>query len=162
MKQPDIQNLVHFAVKMLQEGREVRTPLGGSSMWPFLRQGDIGLIRPPGKETSFRIGDILVFMGPQRLIAHRLVKRTYMHGKAMYNTRGDACLSCDFPLKSQDILGTLISVDRKGQTVEAPDTHIHVLLSYLLYPLVFIMKYSRALVRRIITLFYSRPCEHVS
>jgi len=88
----------------------------GTSMTPFLRDGDTLTIAPLAVESP-RIGDVLAFSYPtgngSRLVVHRLVGR---RGRNLV-LQGDASGSTPEIISSEDILGRLVKVVRKGEHV---------------------------------------------
>lgn len=60
----------------------------GSSMLPLLREGDIVFIAK-AKPDEIAVGDIIVYMGGNRLIVHRVVNVKVSGGNYYYVTRGD-------------------------------------------------------------------------
>ena len=72
----DLQNLQNATVDFLDQGKELKIRLGGRSMYPFLRNGDIGLVKKICI-SNLKIGDVIVFKTSEKLIAHRLLKIIY-------------------------------------------------------------------------------------
>lgn len=96
----------------LGRGQRVRMTVSGSSMWPFLRNGDV--VELEGVERV-RLGDIvLVGMAPgrpQRYVLHRAVR---MEGDAFF-VRGDAQTGCEGPFRAASVLGRATTVWRQGR-----------------------------------------------
>ena len=82
-------------------------------MYPTLRTGDVVDVDPTEKET-LETGDIVVFQKERELICHRLVEIHESVSPQPLLTQGDATTHPDPPLSQQEILGKVISIERKG------------------------------------------------
>ncbi|MCX6269856.1 MAG: hypothetical protein NTU44_01310 [Bacteroidetes bacterium] len=113
--QPDIAFLSGLGADLLLEGRTVRVTVGGRSMWPWIRKGDVAIIEPfsPGEEPLR--GQLVVFPGAGKLIAHRLIAVRMTSAGKRFFTKGDACTRSDSPLEREQILGHLVSLERNGR-----------------------------------------------
>ena len=104
-----------LSIQLLREGRKVRIPAGGVSMYPYLRKGDLLEVEPVSPKTLKR-GDIIVFQRRQQLIAHRL--RSINQSEGLHEfiaiTIGDACIRDDEPIHSGNYLGKVTAYVRKG------------------------------------------------
>lgn len=101
---------------VLSRGVPFRFQAGGSSMFPFIRDGDVISIVPlppsgPG------VGDAVAFLKPQveRLVVHRLVKKC----DDGYILKGDNYRfgEWDGPIPLTNLLGIVTQVERKGKQV---------------------------------------------
>lgn len=97
-------------------GMPFRFRAGGSSMFPFIRDGDVILILPLAKKSP-RLGDVVAFRqaGSERLLVHRLVARAedrYIFKGDNYTRRQQ-----DGPLGREKLLGIVAQVERKGCAV---------------------------------------------
>ena len=99
---------------LLGAGRQVRFNPVGTSMGPFIRQGDAVTVRPcPARDLAF--GDIVLFAaGREMYRVHRIVGSFREDGRTSIITRGDACPDTDPPIGPEDILGK-VSVVSKGR-----------------------------------------------
>ncbi len=101
-------------IDLLLASKKVQFVIKGRSMYPTLRTGDLVDVDPTEKET-LETGDIVVFQKERELICHRLVE---IHEKVSPHpllTQGDATTHPDPPLSQQEILGKVISIERKGK-----------------------------------------------
>lgn len=99
--------LLHEALN--REGR-FRWRLYGSSMQPtFPPDCEIEIVPLPPRGP--RLGDVLVFMSRNALIAHRLVRRAGGH----WITQGDGRLGPDPALRSEQVLGLVAAASQDGQ-----------------------------------------------
>jgi signal peptidase I len=89
-----------------------RVRVQGTSMLPALRPGDEVELR----STAFNKingGDIVAFRQAERLFVHRVIER----GPNGLLTQGDALRQADVPVSSDQLLGVVVSVLRKGEQV---------------------------------------------
>ena len=85
----------------------------GFSMFPLLKPGDQVRLIPPEPEL-LRVGQIVVFQRPDRLVIHRIVKIDSTWGRLV--TMGDASLSKDQLRPFEQILA-VASMRRRGSRV---------------------------------------------
>jgi phage repressor protein C with HTH and peptisase S24 domain len=93
---------------LAQEGR-FRWPLRGNSMWPTLPaecEIDLEPLTPP-----VRVGELIVFVSDDTLIAHRLVRRTNDYWIA----QGDHRRGPDRPVPPDRVLGRVVAAYRDGR-----------------------------------------------
>jgi signal peptidase I len=89
-----------------------RIRVQGSSMLPTLRPGDeVELRSTPAVEI--KCGDIVAFGQGERLFVHRVIGRD----RDGLLTQGDALRHTDAPVSSDQLLGVVFSVLRKGEQV---------------------------------------------
>lgn len=89
---------------LIREGR-FRWPLHGASMQPtFPSHCEIEIVPVPTEGP--KLGDVLVFMAGDALIAHRLVQRS----DRAWITQGDGRLGSDPPLHPSQVLGKVTAV----------------------------------------------------
>jgi hypothetical protein len=120
--------------ELLQDGYKVNFRAPGHSMYPTIMANETILVEPihPG---AARIGDILLYQTNGRLVAHRVVHINMPAGNSnssnsKYDTqsaalkflpsftfRGDACPSCDAPVRADQILGKIVAIERNGYSV---------------------------------------------
>ncbi len=99
--------LAELVRSLLADGLLVEIEVTGSSMWPFVRSGDVVTLKP----LTPRTGDVVIFLDDRgRLIVHRVVKRR----KTQWVTRGDAAFDADPPVEDTNILGTVTAIKRHG------------------------------------------------
>lgn len=92
----------------LKQGRPMCFRPLGSSMVPFLRNGDVVTI----VAGSGRIGDIVLTQSGAALLLHRLVAQS---GHRLV-TKGDALDHLDPPIAPSQVLGTALNRERHGRT----------------------------------------------
>jgi signal peptidase I len=92
----------------------VRVRVTGMSMIPAVWPGDVLVVERRAAEKIER-GEIAVAEREGRLVAHRVVgPRTDAELKptATITMRGDSLLAADEPLRAEELLGTVVSIER--------------------------------------------------
>lgn len=95
----------------IKNGHSIQTIVNGTSMFPFLRKGDILTIDPATIETIKR-GDIIVFENEEKWIAHRVVRIRSFDGAIQITTRGDARISSDPTVNKTNYIGLISAFER--------------------------------------------------
>lgn len=85
----------------------------GFSMRPFLKEGEKLVIKKTAAK-DLRIGDIILYRLDNRLVCHRLIKKT--KGYSIY-TRGDNCDKSDGPISQDAVLGAAIAVMKNNHLI---------------------------------------------
>ena len=102
-----------LAAAILDRGHSVRFQAHGSSMLPFIRDGDILYIQPTSK---IRRGDVVLRADAAgHIIAHRVMKVLEKSTGAIVITQGDACREPDKMGAVSQILGTVVTAERAGK-----------------------------------------------
>nr|WP_319399706.1 S26 family signal peptidase [uncultured Carboxylicivirga sp.] len=104
----DKHKLISITKSLLKEGHTTEIVAHGISMFPTLLPGDTLQIAP---NECFDKGDIIVFMGKDSLIAHRVIN--YKEDEII--SMGDSLFIADPCLKQSDILGKVIGRTRKNK-----------------------------------------------
>jgi signal peptidase I len=103
--------------ELLRRGYSVRFRPKGFSMHPTIRDGEAVTVAPTTAHAIKR-GDILLYQTKRGVTAHRVVEiRERGQSAAVFILRGDSLASCDAPVRGEQILGKVISVERKGREV---------------------------------------------
>src|SRR5437867_4491450 len=76
-------------VKLLEQQGRVYLRVHGSSMLPWVRPGDVAMIRRAGID-DVRCGDVILFKRESRLFVHRLVEKRGTFREAQFLAKGDA------------------------------------------------------------------------
>lgn len=105
-----------LSTDLLQSGYSVRFRPGGFSMYPTIRDGEAVTVEPISAH-EVRRGDILLYQTMGRVIAHRVVAISRMEDKLRFITRGDALGDCDKPIGERQVLGKVVSVERRGEQI---------------------------------------------
>jgi signal peptidase I len=104
-----------LSAAILRRGNDLRFRARGDSMRPFIRDGDVLLVRPG---LEIRLGDVVLCrFGDGRLLAHRV---TMVHKQSHPRSillQGDACLWPDGLVLLDNVLGRVVAVERGRQRV---------------------------------------------
>ncbi|HST21878.1 MAG TPA: signal peptidase I [Blastocatellia bacterium] len=102
--------------ELLRLGYAVRFRAGGQSMHPTIKDGEMITVEPvtPG---DVKRGDILLYEFKKSVIAHRVMRVERKAAQLRFILRGDSSQTCDAPVEASEILGRVISVERKGRAV---------------------------------------------
>ncbi len=126
------QLFIDMSTELLRQGKNVRFRAPGLSMHPTIKEGETITVVPVTLGNIKR-GDILLYLAGMKVIAHRVVKikreksdstsHTSTHSKELrphliFTLRGDASAICDDPVKAQQILGKVVSVERHGHNID--------------------------------------------
>lgn len=117
MIKPNIHNhVIEAALKAWrQNGAQHRIPIVGTSMYPFLREGDHVLITHDWSKMC--LGDIIVFRRNEALFAHRVVKILKAEKEFACITKGDNTTLCDLPVEGREIMGRVIAISRGSRQI---------------------------------------------
>ena len=127
-----------ITAELLEGGHSIRFQAPGRSMHPTIRDGETITVEPV-TPSGVKVGDILLYRGKSGVIAHRVVQieRENTHAPAgssslsphhSFLLRGDASFNCDYPVKPEQILGKVVSVERDGKSIDLCSFRAKVLL----------------------------------
>jgi len=111
--------LQEFLGAVLVKGVPFRFMARGSSMYPFLKDGDVITVEPfrapEGGRLDLVTGDIVAFCHPGtgRLVVHRVIARRL----GAVTVRGDNCTAPDGDIEEGALLGRVSRVERDGRPV---------------------------------------------
>lgn len=136
----------------LARGAPFRFNARGSSMHPFIRNGDVITIAPL-RNTHLRAGDVVAFkrFGTSRMVIHRIVGKK----NGSFMIQGDNVSGTDGVVPAAELLGRVTKVEREGRNCRlglGPERHLIALFSRfgLLVPLLLpIRKIHRLFLRGI-------------
>jgi signal peptidase len=123
--------LISLVEELLRAGRGVRLKVAGSSMFPFIKDGDVVEIEKPG--PRLRKGDVLlVRVSGNKYVIHRVVK---VYGEYLY-LRGDSQQGLQGPFRRGDVVGRVVAIyrGRRRYTLERGFLHIMALLRIHITP----------------------------
>ncbi|MFZ2197213.1 MAG: hypothetical protein WAV13_05725 [Thermodesulfovibrionales bacterium] len=95
--------------KLLDNGFNIRISTLGLSMFPLINTGD-KIIISPGKDIA--LGAPIVFIKGDKMVCHRLESVFEKCGVKYFQTRGDSFFCLDEPITADQILGTVIWIER--------------------------------------------------
>ena len=117
MRQRATRSYIDTLRELTEQGREVRLPIAGGSMVPFLvHNRDSVLLRKP--DRPLKVGDIVLYQRRDgRYVLHR-IRRIRQEG---YYLIGDAQRETEGPLDREQIFALVIGACRKGRQIGPGD-----------------------------------------
>ncbi|MGH9365953.1 MAG: S24/S26 family peptidase [Thermoanaerobaculia bacterium] len=101
---------------LLDHGCAVRFRAPGHSMHPTIENGEAITVEPV-KPSQVVPGDILLYSGSSGPIAHRVL-RVKRGREDVFLLAGDASTSRDGPVRPQQILGRVVSIERNCRSID--------------------------------------------
>jgi signal peptidase I len=87
-------------------------------MHPTIRHGDVITVEPV-EPNILKGGDIILYRLQSDFIAHRIVKIEERDGHGLtFIVRGDASVTCDAPVKPEQVLGKVVCLERDRQIID--------------------------------------------
>lgn len=105
-----------MAAQVLRTFGTLRLEVTGLSMLPSVWPGDT-LFLERREMGEIAAGDIILFARRNKLVAHRVLRKTVVGDETYAITRGDGLLSSDDPVSPAELLGSVCSVSRAGESV---------------------------------------------
>jgi signal peptidase I len=103
-----------LAAQVLQSFGTLRLEVTGLSMLPSVWPGDIlFLIRRD--ISAIAAGEIVLFARQGKLVAHRVLGKTFVDDQPHAITRGDSMVSPDAPVSPAELLGSVRYIFRDGE-----------------------------------------------
>lgn len=100
-------------IKVLQIRGTIDMPATGTSMFPFIREGEVCRFVSMDRENVKR-GDILLYQSNQgQLIAHRLIHKA----GDLYQCKGDSNLGNDDWVSSGQLIGKMVYVSKNHKII---------------------------------------------
>jgi signal peptidase len=110
--------MVALSKEIYSKGGALSFKAFGTSMYPFIRNGDI-LTFQPVEASDLRIGDIVLFQSVRKKsVAHRLVQKQLKNGNIFLKTRGDALLEADDVITGNQIMGRVFKIQRGYRIIQ--------------------------------------------
>jgi signal peptidase I len=105
-----LHQLIPIVEELLRAGQRIRLEVAGSSMYPFIKDGDVVEIEKPG--PRLQKGDVLlVRVCGNSYVIHRVVK---VDGEYFF-LRGDFQQGLQGPFRRGDIVGRVVAIYRGGR-----------------------------------------------
>jgi signal peptidase I len=119
-------NCCEHAADALRRGGITWVKVSGKSMVPWIRPGDVLLVRCTGADRASS-GQVVLFARGGRLIAHRVIKKVRVAGQVFLETKGDATWDADAPISEMELLGRVTQIFRDGRSITLETPHQAVL-----------------------------------
>lgn len=103
--------------RLLEKHGRVTLRVRGSSMLPWVRPGDVAVIRR-AEIDDVRCGDVVLFQRESRLFLHRLVEKHGTLREAQFLTQGDAHPGPDGMIGRELMLGRLVRIYRGDRQID--------------------------------------------
>ncbi len=101
----------------LQSRGRLSLRVQGTSMLPWVRPGDIAMVRQISIE-NVRCGDIVMFRRENRLFVHRAVKKRGSPDGMELLSKGDAHPTLDGAVREQELLGRVVRIYRDCRRID--------------------------------------------
>jgi signal peptidase len=115
---PGVSHFDELSAQLFSLGLGVRFRAPGTSMHPTIRHGDVITVEPvaPG---NLKKGDIIFCRLQSGLIAHRIVNIEERDGGELtFILQGDASITCDAPVKPEQVLGKVVCLERDHHLID--------------------------------------------
>lgn len=97
---PDTEKAFSLIESLLDSGMDVQVRVTGRSMRPFIKSGDVVVLRKVRIRTA-KLGDIVYFRDEHgKCILHRLMEVSRIDGRTIFQTKADALRRFDSPVES--------------------------------------------------------------
>ena len=103
--------------ELLETRGRVSLCVYGASMMPWVRPGDIAMIRTVGAET-LRCGHVVLFRRNNSLFVHRIVEKKGPLDAAQILVKGDAHPTSDGLMEQGELLGRVVWLYRNGRRID--------------------------------------------
>jgi len=108
-------DLGELTSEVLAYGSSIKFTAHGSSMRPFIKDGDKITVYPTNA-YHLKAGDVVLYhTAGGRLTAHRITSIQNQGNQLLLNTRGDASSGSDEPVHMDQVLGRVTHVQRSGK-----------------------------------------------
>jgi hypothetical protein len=135
---------IEVSAGLLCQGQSVRFCAFGQSMHPTIKEGETITVVPVAL-SDIRKGDILFYKLGKKVVAHRLISikkeknnsashssgnslnhcsiqpaahSSRLNPQRLFILRGDRSLTCDEPVETHQILGKVVSVEKRGRSLD--------------------------------------------
>lgn len=107
-----------ISTQILNNGGSFSFKAHGSSMYPFICDGDILTVEQV-EYSALKVGDIAFYRSSDdRLIVHRVVDKKLQSNKLMLLMRGDSVFNNDGWIYSDQVLGKVVSIQRDKKFIQ--------------------------------------------
>jgi signal peptidase I len=108
---------ISLSQEVLKKGGVFSFQAKGWSMFPSIRDGDVLNVEPVNPE-QIKQGDIIFYRMPDKgMVAHRVVKKSFCHGRPFILARGDFTAGKVEGIFLEDILGRIKTIERNSKLI---------------------------------------------
>jgi signal peptidase I len=91
-------------------------------MYPTICDGDLITVEPK-KPSDVYVGDIILYHHENGVVAHRVINMQEPQSSVpstqhLFLCRGDAAIKYDNPIRADQILGKVVSIQRNGRRID--------------------------------------------
>jgi signal peptidase I len=107
-----------ISTQILNNGGSFSFKAHGSSMYPFICDGDILTVKQV-EYSALKVGDVAFYRSSNdRLIVHRIVDKKLQSNKLMLLMRGDSVFNNDGWIYSDQVLGKVVSIQQDKKFIQ--------------------------------------------
>jgi hypothetical protein len=108
----------HLGSEILERGCALRFCARGSSMIPWIHDGDVVAV-VPRNGADVRVGDVAFYRSAAgTIVVHRVIKRDVRRGGERFLVKGDWSLQADGWIAGAQILGKVVAVEHRGRRLD--------------------------------------------
>lgn len=109
-----MEDLLELSRDILERGKSVRFQAKGSSMHPFIQDGDFITVNPIAN-SSVRVGNVVFYLTLEdKVIVHRVIRKYKRNGSVTMLIKGDAAFGSPDRVDSRNLLGRVVAIERNG------------------------------------------------
>jgi signal peptidase len=114
--------LSDISSEVLGRGGLFRFKAHGSSMYPFIQDGDVLTVQHV-EIDALNSGDVAFYRSAgDRVVAHRVVGKNVINGQLIVTMRGDSVLDTNEHIAADHVLGKVVSIQRGQKIMQLDDT----------------------------------------
>ena len=130
----------------LEKIKMVRFRALGSSMFPFIKNGDIITVKYINSKDIV-IGDILLYQRDEKFFVHRLIDKRRNNNNIYYITKGDNLPNSDLPIEISSIKGKVVEIQNDKRRISLDSLKMKIvnysiakILTFLIFYIIYIVK----------------------
>ncbi len=117
---------LQLITQVMEKRGWIELPAQGTSMYPFIRKGDICRFVST-EAANIKKGDIILFRTPHGgLVAHRFCRWVTRDRQQQYLCKGDSNLAHDEAIALDQMIGKMTWILRNGRTIYVKDLAAYV------------------------------------
>jgi len=102
-------------------------------MHPTIRHGDVITVEP-AVPANLNRGDIILYRLQDNFIAHRIVNiKESDRSELTFILKGDASIACDGPVKTEQVLGKVICLERDQRIIDPYNWRVRIWSMFYLW-----------------------------